>query len=310
MGLYDELSADGRGGPLLVNTVHRLMAQIARSSSFPPPEGHSRWDDDAVSDAVGQLFADKPAFVTMGWALATDDRTLERVFLRTIKNFLIDQAKGTDTGKLRRRLRGLIDKDPAVAAGKLPTGEDAWWLADGPSEEWFGDVADLDRAASQVRGVRVTTLNPAGPTPAATVAALMAIVHAVLATAGGAVRAQGVTRVVERRFGLATRPVTRPLLDGELGKQFLEQDVAGADVAADVEAAAEAIWESLDATERSVCPHLLRSHVELETVLDMGPFETTATAEWLYAKMRLGCEDAANVDAIVARVMRMCAERQ
>ena len=104
MGLYDELAASGRGGQLLIDILSSVMAQVTRTSSFPPPEGFSSWDDDAVRDSVTQLFATKAGFVELCWARAHDDHTLELVFRTTVKNFLIDQAKHTDTGKLRRRL--------------------------------------------------------------------------------------------------------------------------------------------------------------------------------------------------------------
>jgi len=308
MGLYDELAAGGRGGQLLIDILSSVMAQVTRTSSFPPPEGFSSWDDGAVQDAVAQLFADKPNFVKMCWARAHDDRTLELVFLRTIKNFLIDQAKGTDTGKLRRRLQGLVTKDAYVTAGKLPAGEDAWWLAAGPATPWAGHFGDLERAAGKVRGVRVETLNPAGPTPAGTVAALMSVVHAVLSAAGGAVRAQDVTRVVERRFGLSTRPATRPLFAGDPVERIPAVGVSP-EVAATIEAAAEEIWGSLDQVERAICPHLKKSHEEVGEILGMGPDETIAVLEWLYAKMKLGCEDTEDVEAIVSRAMQLCAER-
>lgn len=309
MGLYDELTAGTQCDRLLVATLRRLAAQVARTSSFPPPEGFDRWHEAAVLDVVGQLFGAKPTFVRTCWARAVDDVSLERVFLKTIRNFLIDQAKGTGTGRLRRRLQGLVAKDVAVTAGKLPTGEDAWWLSDGSAAPWFGDVADLECAASRVRGVRVTSLNSSGPTPAGTVTALMTVVRAVLAAAGGAVRAQDVTPIVEHRFGLSTRPVTRSLLVGDPVEQIAAHVGVGPAAEPDVEAAADAIWESLDATERSVCCNLEKSSSELGTFLGRGPFETTAIKEWLYAKMRLGCEDTDDVDAVALRVMQMCVER-
>lgn len=77
MGLYDELAANGRGGQLLVDTLCSVLAQVTCTSSFPPPEGFSSWDDGAVRDAAVQLLADKPAFDKLCWARAHDDHTLE-----------------------------------------------------------------------------------------------------------------------------------------------------------------------------------------------------------------------------------------
>jgi len=308
MGLYDELTAGTPCDGLVVDTLQRLVGQVARSSCFPPPEGYDRWDDNAALDVVTQLYEDGPSFVTMCWARAGNDGSLERLFLATIRNFLIDQAKGTGTGKLRRRLQRLVMKDVAFTAGKLATGEDAWWLTDSPAAPWFGDVADLERAAGRVLGVRVTALNPSGPTPVRTVTALMKVVSAVLEEAGGAVRAQDVTRIVEHRLGLSTLPIMRPLLLNDPVEQTAASGGAGADAESDVEAAAEAIWETLEDIERSACCNVLKSDRDLEAFLGKGPDETAAIKQWLHAKMRLGCEDTVDVDAVVFRVVQMCAE--
>ena len=39
---------------------------------------------------------------------AHDDASLERLLLAAIKNWLVDQAKATEVGKLRRRLENLL----------------------------------------------------------------------------------------------------------------------------------------------------------------------------------------------------------
>lgn len=51
--------------------------------------------------------------MTVCFAQAADEASLERLFLTSIKNFLIDEAKKTPRGKLRRRIARLMNEDTA-----------------------------------------------------------------------------------------------------------------------------------------------------------------------------------------------------
>jgi len=312
MGLYDELTAGRPSDRLLMDTLQRLVGQVARSSSFPPPEGFERWDDNAALDVVTQLYDAGPSFVTMCWARAGNDGSLERLFLTTIRNFLIDQAKGTGTGKLRRRLQRLVKKDAAVTAGKLATGEDAWWLTDSPAAPWFGDVAELERAAGRVRGVRVTALNPPGPNG-----------HRPDEGRERGPRRGGWCRSCagrhpHRRALLGAVPSARHQVPGrgrpveqtpgDPVEQTPELD-GGTEVG--VEASAEMIWESLNGVERVACAHLAEHEDGLGELLGVGRREAAVVAKRLQAKMRSGCTTrTASAEAAAVRVMQMCTERQ
>lgn len=76
-------------------------------------------------------------FVTACFALAISDATLERLFLVSIKNFLIDEAKKTPRGKLRRVVEGLaaVGVTPDVVAFRQP-GE-----LRAPQQEFSGERA-------------------------------------------------------------------------------------------------------------------------------------------------------------------------
>lgn len=59
----------------------------------PSPEGYEEWNDDAAYDVITAMLTREGAgqqFVTSCFALAADDASLERLFLTSIKNFLID----------------------------------------------------------------------------------------------------------------------------------------------------------------------------------------------------------------------------
>ncbi|MEN8656347.1 hypothetical protein ABCR94_38690 [Streptomyces sp. 21So2-11] len=52
-GAYEELARDGHLGVCGLELLRRLGRQVART--FPPPQGHSRWDDDAVDELLHRM---------------------------------------------------------------------------------------------------------------------------------------------------------------------------------------------------------------------------------------------------------------
>ncbi|MFF2601299.1 hypothetical protein ACFVVB_19705 [Streptomyces californicus] len=113
-GAYEELSHTGQLGPETFELLRRLVHQVRQSSGFPPPEGYAEWNDDAAHDVITAMLTREGTgqhFVTNCFALAAEDASLERLFLTSIKNFLIDEAKKTPRGKLRRRIARLMGTD-------------------------------------------------------------------------------------------------------------------------------------------------------------------------------------------------------
>ena len=75
----------------------------------PSTRGFRSWaDGDAVDELICAMFDEKPQLVVGCAVKAHDDASLERLLLAAIKNWLVDQAKATEVGKLRRRLENLL----------------------------------------------------------------------------------------------------------------------------------------------------------------------------------------------------------
>jgi hypothetical protein len=134
---YEELDATGMVGDQAMALLRRLGAQYTRTHSFPPPQGHDRWTDDAVG----------PAFVLACLIGASDDASLERQLFAVIGNHLIDQAKKTERGNLRRRLDGLLTGDPRFTrVTAVQAGLAGWTLTGGATTATARSAADLDEA--------------------------------------------------------------------------------------------------------------------------------------------------------------------
>ncbi len=209
-GAFEELTRTGKLGPVSFDLLRRLVHQVRRSYGFPPPEGHVEWSDDAAYEVVLAMLTREgkgQKFVTSCFALATDDASLERVYLATIKHYFIDEAKKTPRGKLRRRIARLMSED--LAYRKTKGSPPRWALADhADGAVWQGDLDDLIARAARVTGVGITRWNHAGPTPKQTVHALKTTLLCVLQHAQGAVREEDLAKVLEARFELWHRPAS------------------------------------------------------------------------------------------------------
>lgn len=213
MSAFQELTESGMVGSETVDLLIRLVGQTGRTNSFPPPLGHGSWSDQAVLDYVGSILSStRGAGMAIGCVVsATDDRSLERLLLTSIRRFMIDEAKATPVGKLRLRLRGLLGKDERfVSATTLLAGEEAWTIPANGSTVWTEDLAELERMTASVQVAPIHRLNRAGPTPGPVRESLLAMTHEALLRTAGAMRAQFLARFLYRRFALDSAEPTSP----------------------------------------------------------------------------------------------------
>lgn len=286
-GAYEELAQRGQLGDLCLALLRRVGRQAARSQGFPWPEGHSAWTDEAVDELLFEMISKKGEKFILGCFLkAIDDTSLEKLFFTSIRRFLIDEAKSTERGKLRRRFAKRLAEDSQFRAvsGASPR----WALASHPpGAVWQGDLEDLIRAAWRVRGVWVTAWNHSGPTPRKTMDALMTVLLGVLETAGGAVREEELAKVLEARFELLASPQFTSLYadDGALIDGVADQR-QGADLVA-AESAADEIWSQMSPQERTLLPFLEENPADVAVLLGLGYQQISAIMEALREKLRL-----------------------
>jgi hypothetical protein len=306
-GAYDELRATGEVGDSTLLLMRNLAGQVTRTASFPPPEGYNSWSPEAVDDFLAELFAAKGnEFVLTCYVEASDDASLERLLLRTIRNFLIDQAKTTERGKLRRRLEGLLEKDLRFArVSRGQPGAGGWYLADQPNAPWQGDSTHLDLAAASVRGVTITRWNTSGPTPKSVKDALLSVAEGVLRAAGGSVSMAVLTRVVETRFALIA-PLIVGGIDGEIAADFVEAETDPPGLELTVHETAQEIYQVLDLQERALLPHLGAPLDDQMQVLELGRARTRLAADRLAEKIRLMTAGDEDRDDVVRELLRLC----
>lgn len=201
MSAHDELCRDGRFGPQCLALLTRLMRREARGvPALEPPDG---WSEHAVDDLVQEFFAAKGKAVTkMLYAQAGDDDQLGALLCRSVKNWLIDWARGTtDPGALRHRLDKLLPTLPQfarVAAGQPGAGR--WTLADCSEGLFAGDVEDLATAGRAVPVKPGAWSSDTRRSPVTDKASLVRLLERILDAAGGSLELGQIVYAVQGSF--------------------------------------------------------------------------------------------------------------
>jgi len=206
---YEQWLLDGNVD-VAIRLLRRVASQAARTSTFPPPQGYDRWNDEAVDELLVAMIDKKGgvSFVVDTLTSVHNQGSAERYLLKAVQNFLKDQAKATPHGKLRNRLENLLGNDARFEAVTSP--DHGWSLAKSPDQWWQGDLTVLHRAALQVRGVYILSWNTSGPTPRTSRTAITTVAFAVLTVAAGIVRAEDLAQVLLERFRHEIAPETIP----------------------------------------------------------------------------------------------------
>lgn len=313
MSAFDEIGrrADA-GGPETIRLLRELGAQVTRTSSFPPPSEHATWSAAAVDDLLADMFSQEHrsrVFVLACYTQATDQGSLERLILQSIRNFLIDQAKGTERGKLRRRLDNLLSKDSRFIRPPDLKGIRAWALLNRLFGLWQGNLDTLHAAAARVRGHQVLRWNSAGKTPRQTVIALTAVCHGVIDHADGSVRDEDLAKVVEQRFALLAPPVFVEMPDGS-SAAAAARAVSGDELWTNlgVQTRAEELCAMLSLEERALLPVLGSSMDERRAATGLGRAATQALGDALADRLRLATVDDEDREGIVLRMVELAAQ--
>jgi hypothetical protein len=255
LNAFEELTTRREIGAETLAVLQRLVAQVTRTSTFPPPGGHSGWTDQAVLDHIATLLVRKNGngFIVACFMKADDQASLERLLLAAIRNDLIDDAKAQPIGKLRRRMHTLLSQDERfIDASDLHQGQAAWSLPGNRSAASHADVEQLLVLAAGIEAAPIASLPPAGRTLKAARESLLTMSHEVLARLDAALRAQTLAHFLGIRFDLIDQKQLTGF-DGDRAASATE-DYTVTDP--EVDALAAEVFAELSALERSIVPLL------------------------------------------------------
>jgi hypothetical protein len=195
-----------------------LIFQFVREEAhrFPVLAPRSGWQKVDLEDLCGEFLADRIQQVTvMLLAQAGDEASMGRLLRKSIRYWLIDQARKTAVGGLRRSLENVLAAEDAFE--QVPA-EDAgggrWRLTSTSVLPWAGsteDLVDVARAVPNVKIPKWSSTTRRGPV--ADRRSIVAVAAAVLDAAGGSLEVAQLVAVFVARFPVVLDPAVSSLPD-------------------------------------------------------------------------------------------------
>ena len=209
---FAELQALGHLGPECVELIEKLTREEA--ARFPVLTPAGGWQPADLQDMVSTFLSERIDRVTANLlALASNDASLGRLLRKSIRHWLIDRARRTGVGFVRRVVEKVLADEHDVE--QVPEGEEGagrWRSAGTSVGPWVGAVDELVAAARAVPNVKIpkwssTVRRP----PIADRASIAAVINAVFAAAEGSLEVAQLVQVFVARFPVVLDPTIVPL---------------------------------------------------------------------------------------------------
>jgi hypothetical protein len=205
MSALAELQA-GAAGPHFAVELQRTIRAVAVARNFPPPEGHGRWDADAIHAAASEFLTDPqtPRRLTDLAVHCETDQALRARLQATVRNFLADLGRRTPIGKLVVRINDVLRSEPGFVRV-----DGRWARAGGPREAGRDDPEALSRAIA-----RHTIVAPAWgheaqrSAPLADRGTIISLCEALVDAAGGSLTVRSLARAIGHRLGVGQAPLS------------------------------------------------------------------------------------------------------
>ena len=259
---------------------------------------------------VSEFFIEKGQSLTADLVMiGVTPEVVGKVTRRWIRNFLIDRARGTPLGRIRRKLEeDMFGQYPEFL--QVPPGEEGagrWYLAGQPSYPYGGDFTPLIEAAYAVPGVKAVRWSGPRRPPLTSDASLRAIVAAVLTAAGGSLEVAQLVHVVAQRFPAAAEPedVT---IDDDTFDQATRMHRDDPALAFETEESISAVLDQLSPSQRALVPYLNRDINAVMEVLNVGRSRAYEAIRHLKGLLERLLPDDETRAVVFAAVVERCSE--
>lgn len=268
----DELLETGQLGEAGARALYRTVLGVAGRHGYPPPESHTRWDDDAAAEVAHEFLADARTPKRLAYLAvhSLDDRGFDRLLYKTVLNYMRDCGRRTEIGRLMLRLRDVLgDSDEFVDEPG-----DRWRLASQSSEPSQASPSALVAAAAAETDVTVPRWSHQSrrKAPVADAPSIVRLCRRVFEAAGGSLPLDGVAHAIAPRLGLGPTPVAQTLDTRDVFETIAAP--LHADAALDGIRAAE-VFRSLGDRERLILAHPGTPVRELRDVIGLGPTQAS-----------------------------------
>lgn len=309
---FGELHAQRHFGTECLSLISQLVCEEVRRFPVLAPMGG--WQGAGLEDLCHEFLVDRiQAVTTMLLAQAADEASMGRLLRKSIRYWLIDQARKTAVGALRRSVEKVLATEDAfeeVPAGEVGGGR--WRLAGTAALPWSGKTEELIDAARAVPNVRIPKWSSTTRRgPVADRRSIVAVVGAVLDAAEGSVEVAQLVEVFVARFPVVLDPAMGPLPDDSDSSIAFdegltpEEQLIAAEDEVDAAVMATELVEMLAPWERMIVPHL-NNPPEIKTVLDCGRSQAYQHARRLKEKLKQLVGDGDDVRAVGLEVIELC----
>ncbi|MFI6298339.1 hypothetical protein ACIBEJ_42580 [Nonomuraea sp. NPDC050790] len=305
MDAYRELQQFGHFDQLGLKLLFKLMREEVRR--FPVLEPGSGWTEDSVWDLVQSFFAAKGRQVTAAVLAQTANLpSMERYLRRSIRNFLVSEARKTPVGSVRRKIEELLAatlKFEQVPSGTPGAGR--WQLVGAQFAPYSGELRPLVAAAYSVPGVLAVRWSGERRAPLASDDSLIAILEAVFSAATGSLEVAALTWIFLQRF-----PAAAEYADATLDQTAFDLAVAPfedrPDVLVEVGERAQEVFAQLSPSQRALLPHLNKPAGDQMQVLGVGRTQAYEAAKKLKAVLSEMVPDDDLRENVMLEVLRLC----
>ncbi len=309
---------EGRAGPAFTAELQRTIRAVAVARNFPPPEGHGRWDADAIWSTASEFMADAQTprrLIDLAVHCATADALRARL-QGTVRNFLADIGRRTPIGKLVVRINDVLRGEPGfrlVGDRWARAGAGAGAGGESDDDDVAPGVDDPETLARAISGMTVVV--PAWgheahrAAPVADRTTIVALCEALLDAAGGSLTPRSLARAIGHRLGVGQAPLSLEVaaLDGG-GAAGGQAAAPGTDSTADEalrKSRAVEVVAQLDDRERLAVayPELTVRH--LAPVLGASPSQCHVIRNRAAAILRLELIDDDDAEGVALLVMEL-----
>jgi hypothetical protein len=304
----EEVQTLGRLDEAGVKLLCALMAEETRRFLvLRPPCG---WARDEIESLVSEFFIKKGQSLSADLVtIGVTPEVVGKVTRRWIRNFLIDRARGTPLGRIRRKLEeDMLGQYPdflQVPPGKEGAGR--WYLSGQPSYPYGGDFTPLIEAAYAVPGVKAVSWSGPRRPPLTSDASLRAIVAAVLTAAGGSLEVAQLVHVVAQRFPAAAEPEDVTIDDDTFDRvtRMGSDDPA---LAVETGESISAVLDQLSPSQRALVPYLERDVNAVMELLNVGRSRAYEAVKHLKGVLDRLLPDDETRAIVYAAVVERCSE--
>ena len=304
----EEVQTLGRLDEAGVKLLCALMAEETRRFVVLRPPGG--WARDEIESLVSEFFIKKGQSLTADLVtIGVTPEVVGKVTRRWIRNFLIDRARRTPLGRIRRKLEeDMLGQYPEFL--QVPPGEEGagrWYLAGQPSYPYGGDFTPLIEAAYAVPGVKAVRWSGPRRPPLTSDASLRAIVAAVLTAAGGSLEVAQLVHVVAQRFPAAAEPEDVTIDDDTFDRvtRMYRDDPA---LAFETGESISAVLDQLSPSQRALVPYLDRDVNAVMEVLNVGRSRAYEAVRHLKGVLDRLLPDDETRAVVYAAVVERCSE--